>query len=893
LTPSPRRGTLGTAEIVHAPLASTSEAPTELLERAAQLEALSRAFQAVRERRRGRLVLIEGEAGVGKTALARRFCDERGGTARILWGACDGLFTPRPLGPLVDVAEITGSDLEEVVGSGALPHEVAAALMRELSMLTSVLVLEDLHWADEATLDVFRLLARRVDTVRALVIASYRGGELAGEHPLRVVLGELATTRGIERIGIAPLSPVAVARLAEPYGVDAEELFRRTAGNPFFVTEVLAAGEEDIPHTVRDAVLARAARLSRPARKLLETVAVLPPHAELWLLEELAGASADRLDECVASGMLTAEPGAVAFRHELARLAIEDSLAANRRVTLHRAALEALGDRAGRPPDLDRLAHHAEAARDAEAVLRFAPAAAERAASLGAHREAAAQYVRAVRFAGESPLERRAELLERRAHECYLADQVDDAIASLREAIECRKRLGDRLGEGQLLRSLANLLWCPGRRAEAELAAGEAVALLEQLPPGRELAMAYSELSRLCMNADDAEGALAWGGRAIELADRLGDDRVLVHALTNVGTTELKRGLPEGRQKLERSLELARKVEDEEGVARALVNLVETALLVHSYPLVDRNVEEGLAFAVERGLEIYRLYLIAFRAVAELGQGRWTEAEKSAGLVLHEPCVSTLPRTHAQVVIGLLRARRSGADVWPPLDEALALAEPTGELVRIAPVAAARAEAAWLEGRHDAVAEATEAALELALARQSPWMVGELACWRRRAGVLDDTPEGAAEPYALELAGDWKGAAASWTRLGCPYEAALALASADDDVALRRSLDELHGLGARPAAAIVARRLRERGARGLPRGPRPATRENPANLTRREVEVLRLVADGLRSAEIAERLFLSRKTVDNHVSAILRKLDARSRAEASAEAVRLGMTAPR
>jgi DNA-binding CsgD family transcriptional regulator/tetratricopeptide (TPR) repeat protein len=876
---------------VHAPPASISEESAELLERAGELEALGHAFDAVRERRRGRLVLVEGEAGVGKTALARRFCDERSGTARTLWGACDGLFTPRPLGPLVDVAEITGGDLEEVVGRGALPHEVAAALMRELSLLTSVVVLEDLHWADEATLDVFRLLARRVDSTRALVIASYREDELAGEHPLRVALGELATARGIERIQIQPLSPEAVATLAEPHGVDAEELFRTTGGNPFFVTEALAAGEHEIPPTVRDAVLARAARLSRSARGLLETVAVLPPHAELWLLEELAAASADRLDECVASGMLSVEPGAVAFRHELARLAMEDSLAANRKVTLHRAALEALGKRAVRPTDLARLAHHAEAARDAEAVLRFAPAAAERAASLGAHREAAAQYARAVRFAGESPLESRAVLLERSAYECYLADQADDAIAALGDAIECRRRLGDRLGEGELLRSLASLLWCPGRCAEARRAASEAVAMLEPLPPGRELAMAYSEVSRLCMNADDTEGALSWGTRAIELAKRLGEDQVLVHALNNVGSAELKRGRPEGREKLERSLDVARKVEDHEGLGRAFVNLVETALLQRSYPVVERNAEEGLAFTVEHGLEIYRLYLIAFRAMAELGQGRWPEAEVSAGLVLHEPCVSTLPRTYALTVIGLLRARRGSADVWPPLDEALALAEPTSELVRIAPVAAARAEAAWLEGRSDAVGEATGAALELALARRSSWWVGELACWRGRAGLLDDPPESAAEPYAAELAGDWKVAAALWTSLGCPYDAALALAGADDEVALRRSLGELQVLGASRAGSIVSRRLRARGARGLPRGPRPATRENPANLTPREVEVLGLVADGLRSAEIAERLFLSRKTVDNHVSAILRKLGARSRAEASAEAVRLGLAA--
>lgn len=168
-------------------------------------------------------------------------------------------------------------------------------------------------------------------------------------------------------------------------------------------------------------------------------------------------------------------------------------------------------------------------------------------------------------------------------------------------------------------------------------------------------------------------------------------------------------------------------------------------------------------------------------------------------------------------------------------------------------------------------------------------MIGELAYWRWQAGILEEIPPGAAEPYALRIAGDWAQAAEFWTQIGCPYEAALALAEADDDDQLRRALEELHTLGARPAAAIIARRLRKRGARGLPRGPRPATRRNPANLTPRELEVLALVAQGLRNAEIGERLFLSAKTVDHHVSAILRKLGVRTRGEASAEAVRLGL----
>jgi AAA ATPase domain len=214
---------------------------------------------------------MSGEAGVGKTALTRRFCDEQRHAVRVMWGACDALFTPRPLGPFLDVAEITGGELEELVQSGARPHEVAASLIRELGeRVPTILVLEDLHWADEATLDVLRLLGRKVEAIpAALVLATYRDDELDRFHPLRLVLGELATSQAVARLKLQPLSQAAVATLAERSGVDADELYRKTAGNPFFVTEALAAAEEEIPHSVRDAVLSRTARLSPPARTLL------------------------------------------------------------------------------------------------------------------------------------------------------------------------------------------------------------------------------------------------------------------------------------------------------------------------------------------------------------------------------------------------------------------------------------------------------------------------------------------------------------------------------------------------------------------------------------------------------------------------------------------------
>ena len=287
-----------------------------------------------------------------------------------------------------------------------------------------------------------------------------------------------------------------------------------------------------------------------------------------------------------------------------------------------------------------------------------------------------------------------------------------------------------------------------------------------------------------------------------------------------------------------------------------------------------------------------RLYLLAYRALLELRDGRWAEAADSAAAVIRIPRTSTTPRILALVVLGLVRARRGDPEHRATLDEAWELAEPTGELPRLGPVAAARAEAAWLAGDRDAIDNATARPFALALERRSPWLIGELGVWRHRADLDVGPPPKTAEPNTLQLAGDWARAAALWREIGCPYEAALALADADDDCALHQALEQLQVLGAQPAAAIVARRLRELVVRGVPRGPRARTRENPAGLTARELEVLALLAQGLRNAQIAERLVVAEKTVDHHVSAIPRKLDVRTRGEASAHTARLGLTKP-
>jgi DNA-binding CsgD family transcriptional regulator len=231
------------------------------------------------------------------------------------------------------------------------------------------------------------------------------------------------------------------------------------------------------------------------------------------------------------------------------------------------------------------------------------------------------------------------------------------------------------------------------------------------------------------------------------------------------------------------------------------------------------------------------------------------------------------------LVLGKVRARRGDPDAALVLDEARDLTMATGELQRIEQMAAARAEWRWLQGDRTGCVHEAEVGVHSARLRNRGWYQGEVVIWAWRGGGLSDVPAGLPAPYALEIAGDWRAAAAEWERHGCPYEQALALMDGDE-TAQRVALAICERLGAAPAAEIVRRRLRTAGVRGLPRGPRPTTRANPLGLTNRQLEILGLLADGLHNAEIAARLSTTSKTVEHHVSAVLAKLHARTRAEA-------------
>jgi DNA-binding CsgD family transcriptional regulator len=845
----------------------------------------------------GRLAFVGGEAGVGKTSLVEQFALSAPRGTLTLRGACDPLSTPRPLGPLFDIAGQVGGPLAALVREGAQRHHVfqaALAVLGERSHPTLV-VIEDAHWADEATLDLLRYIGRRVVSTRALLLVTYRNDEVGPTHPLRVVLGDLATSPAVHRIELQPLSVGAVVELARDIDIDPIALHRQTGGNPFFVTEVLAAGGHGIPPTVRDAVLARMARLPAAARDVLEIAAVIGTTIEGWLLTTIAAGNAAAVDACVAGGMLRVQHSGYAFRHDLARETILGELPPRRRRDVHQAVLDTLRGELPLSEDLARLAHHAEQAADRQAVLEYAPAAARRAISLHAHVEAAAQYARALRFAGHLPAADRAELLENFAGECRAIDRLEQADAAWREAIELWRASGDRLREGAALCERAIPLVSLGRNAEADEVLHAGLAILETLPPCPHLARAYDVYASTRMLDRDIAEALAWGEKALELAERFGATRTTINAYNAIGSALIVSGDDGGVTYLERGLALAHEVGLEIGVSTILGNLGSAFGEMYQFARAEPYLSEGIGYCAERDLDNSRLYMLSWKALCQLHLGHWSQAADDAAAVLAKAGASPISRIMALVALGRLRARRGDPDLWPVLDEAQALAARTATLQRIGPVCAARAEAAWLTGDRERTIAEARAGYRLAFSKQHIWLAGELAYWRWRGSDpdlnVDVIPPWMAKPFRMQMQNDPLAAAAYWQRLHCPYEAARALAESDDEAALREALRTFERLGAGPLAAQTARRLRERGARGIPRGPRPSTRSNPSGLTRREVEVLLLLADGLSNAEIAQRLYLSPKTIEHHVSSLLAKLGVRSRIEAAAEARRLGLIA--
>lgn len=881
--------------------------PKSLIERESAITVLQAALAHGRAVG-GCTVLLRGEAGIGKTSILQAWAAQAHDLgAKVHWGGCEALFTPRPLGPVIDMAAMLGADVRAAVHAHKPPAELFATIATWLQASgqrlgqsptardVNVLVFEDVHWADHLTLDFLKYLGRRIHQWPALLILSYRDDEVGPMHPLTQVIGELPAAN-LVTVDLQALSIQALETLSGFKPTEALALHAITGGNPFFATEVIAVTTNGhgprsvtVPGTVTAAVLARAQRVSPDARRVLEAACLSPGSMELSLLNKLAGSAATLgVDECVDAGLLRWQDRGLAFRHELARRAIEGSLPEMRRRSRHAEIYQRLQQEAS--DVVDRMAYHAQHAQDATAVLATAPLAGAKAAALGAHREAASHYRVALDHASKAPADVRAALHESWAYECTIAGKIDqDVIDARHQAIALRKQLGDKVMVGMNQRWLSRLHWYMGSRAEADRYVDEAVKTLEAVAPGPELAMAYSVRSQHHMLTNQFADAQRWGNRAIELARSFGVQDTLAHALNNVGTALVTSGQVRGYELLEQSLAISLKHGFHEHAARVYTNAGESAMRNRDHGRAARMLQDGVAFDRDHDLDSWTPYLVGVLAQFRLNQGQLQDADVLADEVLRTPNMPPVVRMPALTVKAAVTMLRNLSDGRVLLDPLLAMALPMREPDRIVPVIMVMVEEAWLRGDYEACAKLVALAVS-ECPGLGEWDRGELACWYRRAGRNErelGLDPGAA-PCQAELAGALDDAAQQWAELGLPRHQALVLMTMNPHThpdALATAIGIMDRIGAIEGAQHgrkLARKYSSNGLRGIKTGPRASARSNLFGLTPKELIIATHLAQGCTNQDIAERLSRSARTVEHHVSTVLGKLGASKRTEVAA-----------
>jgi DNA-binding CsgD family transcriptional regulator/tetratricopeptide (TPR) repeat protein len=844
-----------------------------LLERETELGAL-RAAVADASARRGSVVVIIGEAGIGKTSLVQALRDDPGTECRVAIGLCDDLLTRRTLGPFQDIARSLGGELASAVAT-ADTAAVCDAVLAELDhpLRPTVLVLEDVHWADEATLDVLRYVGRRIAALRGVLVVTYRGEEIGTDDPLTRVLGALSSTT-VRHVRPQPLSEEGVAALTSAAGFDTQEAVSLTAGNPFLATELARATDTAVPLSVTDLVRSRLAALPPRARAAVELLSVLPRPVPMGVVATLVE-DVSVIGTAETRGLVEVDGHRLRFRHELIRMAIVEHLPVAVRAEHHRNVLEPLQQH---DAPADEVLHHARLAGRADLVVRFGLLAAREAYRAGSHREAIQHQGNVLAHPELVGADTRALILEEHAWSLYHLNRCPEAVEAAREAVELRRDLGDAVAHARALCTLSRMAYRDNDPAAAVTAAETAVELAERTDDEEILTEARLARASLFALTDRRQEAFDEATAVLHAAQELGRTDLESLALNYQATCRMigSRAAPEAVETLIRAVSIAREAGHIEPAARAYGNLL-AELLPSRHPDRWRWYDEAIAFVTDHDLPAFAFNLVGTASHTLVEEGRWREAEASVReLLAGSQRAGILELVALQPLVRIL-VRQGAPDADQVLARAWEIAARSRASQFLGPIGAIRAERAFLDQDRAAAEQVRE---EMTLDDLDPYTRGELLTYLRRAGLEDLPAVGEVTPgWAAELAGDLQAAVQHWAEVGDPYERALALYATDGQVEILEAVAVFDSLGAAPAARLARQRLRELGVRRIPRGPTGPTRENPAGLTERQLEVAQLVGEGLTNAQIAERLVLSVRTVDHHVAAVLQKLGVPSRSD--------------
>ena len=860
----------------------------ELIERDDFLALLQAQFNNV-ESGEGHCIFVSGEAGIGKTAMIKSFCKEQKGIYNIYQGACDSLFTPRPLAPLYDIMWQVKSDLWQSSNTIEERSVLFAGFFRELNNQKErfIIVFEDVHWADEATLDFIKFFIRRISQLRCLFILTYRDDEIHSRHPLRNVLGQLPPD-SFTRLQLTPLSRQAVAAMARERGYNGEDVYNISGGNPFYVNEILASYSTGVPDNIKDSILSVYNRQDEKTKQAWEILSILPNGFNMKYLEKTERTYSAVIKQSLDAKILVLKDEILFFKHELYRRTIEASLLPLTRVCYNKKMLYVFIENYENKQEIEQIVHHAKNANEYDTVVHFAPLAAMQAASVGAHIEAAKLYLTAIESYRHTDKDILIKIYDGYAYECYLTNTVKEAIIYTEKSLDLWKQKNDIEKIGNCLRFLSRLWWFDGNRKNAESYAELAIAALIHQPSSISKAMAFSNMSQLKMLSDESEECICWGEKAIAIAKETGDEETVCHALNNIGSTMMliPSSAIKGIELLHKSLQIALKNSYHEHVGRAYTALGTNSVTMRDYAVARTMLNEGIHYCEEKDLDSLRFYMLSWEARLNLETGNWNEAINIAGSLLRNEEHVPVVNIGALVVVATIRLRKGEPEALPLLLRAKDMAFEIMELQRIIPVLSALLEYEWLTGQRCIETEVLDKVIGMMKKIEKITKKNKLYYWLRKARKeylpLQERYDGYETGSITEALKE----ASEWEKMGAPYEQALALYEGSDDNK-RRALTIVHGLGANAVYEKMKLEMRTSGIKSIPRGIRKTTQSNPAFLTGRELDVLPLLKEGLQNKEIASKLFISSKTVDHHISSIFFKLEVNSRIKAVTEAVRL------